>query len=182
MIDLNLFGTTIRAGYVVSIVSWENDADHFRTINLFGLDKDTATYYQEFALKFKSSGGRYAEYDAMGGSDISYSMVMSHLHDFYKLYPKVILNEIRGTFDEDIPIHLNKSDFDEWVEANIGLIEYNIIGYVNGFVDEPVEYEDNYSRVCDSATVYYLANDITIPLLSEVTSERDITRSILNGA
>ena len=47
----------IQAGYLLKLTSWENDGDHYRTIDLSGLTKGEVTYAIKLAKLFRSWGG-----------------------------------------------------------------------------------------------------------------------------
>lgn len=48
--------TIIKAGYRVTITSWENDADNYNTKIIEGLTLDQAKFYVDFAKLFTKSG------------------------------------------------------------------------------------------------------------------------------
>jgi len=50
--------TTIPAGYRISVTSWENDADNYRTECLEGLSKEVVSFYVDFSKLFTSKNNR----------------------------------------------------------------------------------------------------------------------------
>lgn len=78
----------IPAGYCLQITSWENDADNFNTVSLYGLTLEDAKFYLSFVSQFKSQYMPDANSENnFGNSDVSFEKEKTALEYALKNYP-----------------------------------------------------------------------------------------------
>jgi len=158
-LDINMFGQTIKAGYIVKVTAWENDADDYSYTVITGLTEKEVAFYKEWLPGFSCS------YGGMGNDDFNFIKAMTHLHSLRDKY----MDEIDSQLDIDlydvdsIELALNDKEF---VEYNKELL-YNAI---EGILGSPVSYYGDFVRVFDNIEVYLLKEDVIIPKLKKVKS------------
>ena len=159
-LDINIFGQTIKSGYMIKVSAWENDADDYSYNVISGLTKKEVEFYQEWLPGYIS-----CSYGGMGNDDFNFIKAMTHLHSLRDKY----MDEIDSQLDIDlydvdsIELALNDKEF---VEYNNSLL-YNTI---EGILGSPVSYYDDFVRVFDNIEVYLLKEDVIIPKITRVKS------------
>ncbi len=155
-LDINMFGQTIKAGYIVKVTAWENDADDYSYTVITGLTEKEVSFYKEWLPGY--AGG-------MGNDNFNFIKSITHLHSLRDKY----MDEIDSQLDIDlydvdsIELALNDKEF---VEYNKELL-YNAI---EGILGSPVSYYSDFVRVFDNIEVYLLKEDVIIPKLKKVKS------------
>lgn len=158
-LDINMFGQTIKAGYIVKVTAWENDADDYSYTVITGLTEKEVAFYKEWLPGFSCN------YGGMGNDDFNFIKAITHLHSLRDKY----MDEIDSQLDIDlydvdsIELALNDKEF---VEYNKELL-YNAI---EGILGSPVSYYGDFVRVFDNIEVYLLKEDAIIPKLKKVKS------------
>jgi hypothetical protein len=127
--------TIIPAGYRITVISWENDADNYNTKVLEGLDKNTAQFYLELC-------------NLMMQDNPSSAVWNKRISNLYEPNEE----EINRVYEVTVPI-LRKYDKIENEEyANDHAIEYLYeLGLSGG---------EFFTRVCSDVKVEFIANDI----------------------
>lgn len=159
-LDINMFGQTIKSGYMIKVAAWENDGDNYTYNVIKGLTKKEVAFYQEWLMGYisQSMGG-------MGNESFDFIKAMKHL---FKLRDKYMI-EIDSQLDidlydvDDIDLALDDKNF---VEYNTDLL-YNAI---YGILGEPVRYENGFIRVFENIEIYHVKDDIIIPKIKKVKS------------
>ena len=136
----------IPAGYRVTIVSWENDADNYSTVVLDGLEREYVNFLVKFANLFKSGkfGNMYEPHD-------------SEISNLAKACVPLIKDSylaIQARYSPDWSV-----DFDDKSEVTDVISEE--MGTIHGC-------SEFYSRVTESVTVEYIPEEIRI---LDVTAE-----------
>lgn len=157
-LDINMFGQTIKAGYMIKVSAWENDADDYSHNVISGLTKKEVEFYQEWLTGYTScsSGG-------LGNCEFIFTKSMTHLHSLRDKYMEEI--------DSQLDIDLYDVDSIELALANNEFVEYNsdlLYNAICGILGEPVQYYDCFVRVFDGIEIYHLAADVIIPKLKKV--------------
>lgn len=166
-INIESFGTTIPKGYLVKIVSWENDGDYYKTNVIGALTENGARYTVEFANKFKSRNARYNR--GLGNGPVSAHEILGIMKELYAKYPKEVANDSVEYLELEIPFYLDKEKFDEWIDENVNdELDDTVKEYISGFIGSTVDECSDYVRVCESTTIYYLESDVVVPPLKEV--------------
>lgn len=159
-LDTNMFGQTIKAGYIVKVTAWENDADDYSYTVISGLTEKEVSFYKEWLAGYIScsSGG-------MGNDNFNFAKAITHLHSLRDKYMEEIDSQLDiDLYDVDsIELALNNEEF---VEYNKELL-YNAI---EGILGQPVQYYGYFVRVFDGMEVYLLKEDVVIPKLKKVKS------------
>lgn len=60
-------GQDIPTGYGVEITTWENDGDNYKTVSVYGLDKNEVSFIVEFCKHFYSENSQKAK--GLGNSE-----------------------------------------------------------------------------------------------------------------
>lgn len=145
--------TVIKKGYRVSIKTWENDADNYRTEIIEGLSKEAAQFLVDFSKFFYSKNSRK---DGNFGnmyepSDEEFDELVEHVG------PLIIRNfDILKEFGYS---YLDKNNPEEWVLDIISELLYLTQGGSS---------QEFWSRVTDSIKVEYIPVDVE---LSDVSKE-----------
>jgi len=127
------------AGYMLEITSWENDADNYKTVPIYGLELDDVKFLVKFFSHFKSCSRNP---DNFGNSDVNEETNAR------------IMQVFKETFIECPPSSYDIfADFKETIdeEYDIQDIVYDIIG---------TWYEGEMYRVADSFNVFYVPAEI----------------------
>lgn len=135
--------STIKSGYRITVVSWENDADNYRTCTRDGLLKEEAQQVVEFLKLIAGSYNRHQ----------TDNKVFGNLYE-----PR---DGVREEFENAVRKLMAKYD-----------IEVNEEWPLDYFLDEVCEYtgwsEGYLTRVVDKITVEYVPQEIVI---EDVTKE-----------
>lgn len=138
-------GKTIQAGYMVTVETWENDGDHYKTKELQGLGKEDVALVLEVCNYFRTNGGDIKPWEEI-------NKAVREIFEKHQCVTTGLLgNLLMDVNDED--------DFHDHL--------YEIIG-------SPVEdygcYGDgqNYYRNVDTVKVFHTPEDI---FLEDVTKE-----------
>jgi hypothetical protein len=153
----------ITKGIKLDITSWENDADHYKTISLNGLSEETAKFFVEFANLFTSgsnnNGKTYG--NAYDSSDVDWVQLRKDAKVIFAKYPnaklydrtiKDILTEIKAgceLSDDELKAAEYPGECSEI--SFICDIEYKLFGE---------SAEDRVFRVFESFKAFYIPEDI----------------------
>jgi hypothetical protein len=136
--------TTIPAGYRISITSWENDGDNYKTEVLEGLTKERVKLYTDICKAL------YRNYGKMPRIANLYEPTESELEAFNKVMLKVRkANE--SEFDKDTTDEETMQETMYDIASDLGLVG-----------------SEFFSRVCESFKVEYINTPI---VLHDVTDE-----------
>lgn len=159
-LDINMFGQTIKSGYIVKVTAWENDADDYSYTVINGLTEKEVSFYKEWLPGYIScsSGG-------MGNDNFNFIKAMTHLHSLRDKYMEEI--------DSQLDIDLYDVDSIELALEDKNFVEYNkelLYNAIEGILGRPVQYYGDFVRVFDGMDVYLLKEDVVIPKLKKVKS------------
>ncbi len=150
--------TLYKAGYLIKVTSWENDADNYNTKEMQVETEDDAKALVKFCWLFTSKNNRtdrgIGNFYEPGLSQIS--EINSAFYDFHQEHPG-----FKGTFFDE-PLNLDGiEDEDEQIDA---LRDY----YIDIAYDLGLSCGEYYTRVCDKVEVLYFSQDV---LCEDLTSE-----------
>ena len=134
----------ILKGYQLNVTTWENDGDMYNTITLHGLEKENAQFLLGICQMFESVNSKAGCY---GNSDFSYSDSADKL----SLVNRTAILAARYNQTEVLGYINGITDTEEAFEYIMEMFVYEMIGYA---------YESSYIRVFESATCYYIPEDI----------------------
>jgi hypothetical protein len=159
-LDINMFGQTIKSGYIVKVTAWENDADDYSYTVINGLTEKEVSFYKEWLTGYIScsSGG-------MGNDNFNFIKAITHLHSLRDKYMEEI--------DSQLDIDLYDVDSIELALEDKNFVEYNkelLYNAIEGILGRPVQYYGDFVRVFDGLDVYLLKEDVVIPKLKKVKS------------
>ena len=148
-------GTVIPAGFVMSFLTWENDADDYRSNQLMGLDHREVEYLTRIVPLFASKNcHRNKGYgNSEFGENLVFALIEKTQDDERDLLDKFFAIKVPAGFD-------GSEDFDNYDEDDVLLKIYEIVGY-------PVQYDYGFVRVMDTVEVYEFANEFVLPKLPE---------------
>ena len=149
--------TIIPAGYRVSITSWENDADNYKTEFMEGLQKSSVEFLIDFAKLFYS---RHNYHDLEGHGNM-YDPSANELKSFREACVEVINNHINKDTESNLLQYF-------WDEDNGGLYEDQHDGIMELAYELGLTGGDFFTRVFESAKVEYIPTEI---VLQDVTEE-----------
>ena len=128
------------AGYILEVTTWENDADNYKTVPIYGLELNDVKFLIKFFSHFKSSSRNSVNF---GNSDLDPENTAKIMEVFKK------------TFNECPPSSPDIfADFKEFIDNEWDINEcliYDIIG---------TWYESQMYRVADNFNVYYVPVEI----------------------
>ncbi len=159
-LDIDMFGQTIKSGYIVKVTAWENDADDYSYTVINGLTEKEVSFYKEWLPGYIScsSGG-------MGNDNFNFIKAITHLHSLRDKYMEEI--------DSQLDIDLYDVDSIELALEDKNFVEYNkelLYNAIEGILGQPVQYYGDFVRVFDGLDVYLLKEDVVIPKLKKVKS------------
>lgn len=145
--------TVIKKGYRVSIETWENDADNYRTKTFEGLNKEAAQFLVDFSKFFYSKNSRKDTSLKFGNM---YEPSEEELDQVALFVGPLLINnfEILQEFGYS---DLDKNDTDEWVLDIISELLYETQGGSSDF----------WSRVTSSIKVEYIPADVELSDVSK---------------
>lgn len=152
--------TTIPAGYRVTVVSWENDADHYKTKVLEGLTEQEARFVADFASLFKSKNNH-------GNRGIG---------NMYEPSSKEMAEAqaaVKAVVARHQPLPEGVTEYFQCEDAGIDAFgDEEDDGFMDGFTEYAYELGlsggDFYTRVMESIKVEHIPEQIH---LSDVTAE-----------
>lgn len=153
----------IPAGYQIQILSWENDADCFKTETFSGLTKDEVLFLIDLSMLLRNVNGHYSD-NCFGGNNRSDNVFTKLYSEMKKVYLKhaekvndsKVLQYIVGSLSEELEPDDEDSMSDISSEVAIELVSY----------PEEENYGGEYIRVFDSYTVFHFPSEV-----KDVTSE-----------
>ena len=159
-LDIDMFGQTIKSGYIVKVTAWENAADDYSYTVINGLTEKEVSFYKEWLPGYIScsSGG-------MGNDNFNFIKAITHLHSLRDKYMEEI--------DSQLDIDLYDVDSIELALEDKNFVEYNkelLYNAIEGILGQPVQYYGDFVRVFDGLDVYLLKEDVVIPKLKKVKS------------
>lgn len=141
--------TIIPAGYRITVVSWENDADNYNTETVEGYSELEAKFAVELFKAFSSCNNRSNRgIGNLSGRDGDQEKYDSTIQEIVSRHPIALVSE--GFKDYFTPSADGYHGYSEYLhEIGLGGTEYSI------------------SRVCESVKVEYVAQDIYIEDVTE---------------
>jgi hypothetical protein len=137
----------IRAGYLLTVSSWENDYDNYRTILKDGLSKEKCQLFFRIALMCTGDLGNI--YDP---SDEQLAAFRKESFKLLKEFPEAI--KVCESLD--------------WDKESTASMESVACDYVHEILYDLVGGGEFYTRYVDSLKVHYIPEDI---ILKDVTNE-----------
>lgn len=142
--------TIIPAGYRITVVSWENDADNYNTEVKEGFTEDEAKFLVELFKKFSSCNNHNKGIGNLRGSDEDMETYKSVIAEVVSRHPVASTSEkFSGCFkgpDDDGDVYYGEYLYD----FGLGGTEYSL------------------TRVCESVKVEYVPQEI---ILVDVTDQ-----------
>lgn len=138
VVDIN-----IKPGYRISFLTWENDADHYKTQIIDGLSEEDVLFYQELASHFNSKH----DYENPGygnDEDVSDETLQELVKEILDNHPMISLDvrtRWENTFDE-------RGDIRDQLQTDI--------------LGSPVEYSWKFMRVVEEVKIYFVEKPILI--------------------
>lgn len=141
----------IKAGYVVEIESWENDADDYYTIRHTGLTAKDVEFFR-LVCPYMAHGTTYSnENFGEGLAYLLWELVRDNIH---------LSDEFKKWIDVDIDTFNEEEEIDDGIMYDIRYkIQENITA-------DPVNYDTDFIRVVSSLYVAHIEEDIVIPEVS----------------
>lgn len=137
----------IKAGYRIEVVTWENDADNYKTRDIDGLSEDEAVEIVKYLKLFKKS-----EWD--GGLGNAYNPDDEFIQEYTETLQK-LYEENKATWDNLLGVEEGEiEDFSEWVAGCVG----HELGVHGG---------DFFTRVVEEFTISYTPVEIVLEDVSE---------------
>lgn len=137
----------IKAGYRIEVVTWENDADHYKTKSVDGLSEDEVAEIVKYLKLFKKSDWEGGLGNAYDPSDSFIDRYIKTLQELYEAN-KPVWDELLGAEEGEI------EDFSEWVADCVG----HELGVHGG---------DFFTRVVEEFTISYTPVEIVLEDVSE---------------
>ena len=159
MADLFRPGTTVPKGYVLEIVSWENDGDDYDTCFVKGIDdisllNELLVFVQWFAHSSND----------MGNDDILHEEILSRLWDCIK--KGTITEAFFARFLSDVEYPTIGDDYahDDWLDRVASSDGYSEVeDLVHSLIGYPVNYESNFARCVDNVRIYHFDQAFKVP-------------------
>lgn len=108
------------AGYSLTITSWENDADYYKTVVLDGLKSGDVVFYIHLLQHFKSSSYSSCMRTCFGGSEYDPKIEVDLIEKTFNRYPPES-KELKETITEIITKYGDSPDFvDELLGGRCG--------------------------------------------------------------
>lgn len=137
-------GLNVKSGYLISVTTWENDADDFSTQYFDGLTLEEVTMFSSVLMIFKPS--------YHGGEDLCNE-------DFYD-----IEDGIRSHLDKLLSESKISQDFvDKYFPR------HNLLKALQTILGEPVQYDYDFIRVFDEMKVYFVDKPIITQPLKQIS-------------
>lgn len=149
--------TVIPAGYRVTVESWENDADNYKTSVMEGLTKGEVVFLVDFAKLFYSQNN----WKGPKGHGNMYDPDSKELSNFKEAYMGVINKHGVAAMGDVIRSHF-------WDEDAGSFYEDQHDGVMELAYDMGLSGGDFYTRVLDSIKVEYIPTEI---ILQDVTED-----------
>ena len=78
---------TIPSGYQLSVTTWENDADNYKTKTFPGLTKEDVKFYLHFLFHFRSHWMNEKVGEGYGNTEVSFEKEKAALGSAWKNFP-----------------------------------------------------------------------------------------------
>lgn len=152
----------IPKGIKLDIVSWENDADMYRTISKTGLSEETARFFIEFAELFRSgsNNGGKTYGNAYGKKRVNWVQLRIDAMAIFNKHP---LAEIYDRQIQEIITENNDTMSDDELEALAYPGENSTINFISDIEMVLLGVggaDDRVFRVFESYTAHYIPTDI----------------------
>ena len=136
--------SVIKKGFQLNIITWENDGDCYNTTTLDGLDKENAQFLLAFCQMFKSGHNIAGCYGNM-------ELYSHDIDDKLSLVNRTAILAAKYNQTEVLSYLNGITDTTEAFEYITEIFVYELIGYA---------YESSCVRVFESATCFYIPEDI----------------------
>lgn len=150
------FGQKIKAGYVIRTATWENDANHYKTLYNYGFTREEAAQWIVI-LQWYS----HAQSD-LGNKEFDIDIFLERLFEYTE---KGLLTKefVKTQFGIEILGNTIEECFSSFLPKILGEFEDTIMDTIVKFLDRAVDYDYNFCRVIDIIKVLYIKEDIIIP-------------------
>lgn len=142
----------ILAGYRITVTTWENDADNFKTASKDGLTENQVRFYADVCKRMKSKNQQNGHFGNMYEPDEAERDAFCRFLNETVEKNGGILQILPDTEEEDIPGC--NGDFSDWLADSLW-----DLGLMGG---------DFYTHVCSKFVVTYIQHEINLP---DVTSK-----------
>ncbi len=143
--------TTIKAGYRLTVVSWENDGDNYNTKVIEGLTKEETTFFIGCCKVFSSKN---RDKNNIGNM---YAPSYKEIEQFVKVLKEVAVDHSYIVLSDKYSHYFKYNDDEEFTDSMHEML-YDF-GLTSG---------EFYTRVCESYKVDYTPHDIH---MHDVTEE-----------
>ena len=144
--------TEIKAGYRVTITSWENDADNYNTKSIDGLTENEVRFLKPLCEILKSGNGYYKD----GCFGNMYDPSDSGIENLRLAVIEVVNANLHLT---------NDPNWKEILEENEG--EFILDYYMDIMYDLGLTCGQQYTRVLEKFTVEYIPETIRIEIVTD---------------
>lgn len=152
-------GTFIPKGYVIELVTWENDGDNYKTRYHFGCDELDIQFFELIKPYFISHHDRRNSIRRYGNSEYDAEMAV----DFIELLNQFC--HLEKSFDKFLGLRLSMYDFEKDDYTSDFSHELFCDKVIKNITDYPIEYCQDFIRVLESVEIYHNANDYVVPEL-----------------
>lgn len=145
----------MKEGYLLHVITWENDGDHYQTCSLDGLSKEDVEFYVAILSRFGSRHGARRFAPGFGNTEIQAEDLLAVVKKALDDHPG-ISPDIKQKYYHEFDIEAeNAEDFDEAAIANRAEEIFEALSEVLGTT---VEYEDynRFIRVVEAIEVQYV--------------------------
>lgn len=149
--------TVIPAGYRITVESWENDADNYKTEIMEGLQKTSVEFLVDFAKLFYSKNN----WNGPKGHGNMNEPRAKELNDFRESYMQIVTKHITKDTEPSLLQYF-------WDEDNNLLYDDQHDGIMELAYELGLSGGEFFTRVLDSVKVEYIPSEI---VLQDVTEE-----------
>ena len=143
--------TIIPSGYRITIESWENDADNYKTKIMEGLQKPSVEFLVDFAKLFYSKNN----WNGPKGHGNMYEPKAAALNNFREDYIRVINKHITKDTEQNLLQYF-------WDEDNSDFYEDQHDGVMELAYELGLSGGEFYTRVLDSIKVEWIPSNIVL--------------------
>lgn len=154
-------GEVIPAGYTVQVTSWENDGDDYKYRTIHGLTKAEVQQFLNIAPYFYSGCNDKQNF---GNDDFNEGIINFVAQNY--LEDKISTDLAKRLFGIDFAVHSAEELAEDCNFSSSELAD--VVMAIQKWLGTPEQYEDDFIRVFQAATVHYVPEEIKVPVLNEV--------------
>lgn len=158
------FGQYVPAGFSISVTSWENDGDDYRTETIHGLTKNEVNDWIKVLSLFSHAVDDLGNNDYNAGQTFE-ALIESGISKQFAL--KHLGVELPSEDDSEEETQRMWDKF----ESN----QYELMDKLQEVLSSPVQYDCDFMRMVDSVTVYEFEEEFTMPAAPEPLRDFDMS-------